>query len=309
MMINNVAFTKTNKRSSYKDNLIEKDLLTSPALFEGCLRQKLDQINYVFENEEVCRIKRNGKLPILLNIPPSTLGYFKGECLVSIDQSPMTRSELLNLATKETYFEDKKTLSNKDKGYIAVGYMLVEEDELDRNRPFKSYIVPIKQCSPSFSPCSSTYHMNPSRKGEQRFCPNPHWLPYFPWVIFAKRTLERHPKLPLPSTIAANILSYFKWGQDWDEMMNQENQNDTQMFDENKSVKRQKISEVSYESFLHPPLRVPRDYIATIKDKDEYINYVGGIDQYNQTGLQKILKHTEKVYSGWDALANSGWNI
>ena len=146
--------------------MIEKDLLTSPASYEGYLRQKLDKIKHVFENEEVRRIKRNGKLPILLNIPPSTLGYFKGECLVSIDKSPMTRNELLNIANKENYFKDKKTLSNRDKGYIAMGHMLVEEEELDKNRPFKSYIVPIKQCSPSFSPYLSTYHENPTSNGK-----------------------------------------------------------------------------------------------------------------------------------------------
>ena len=47
-----------------------------------------------FTEDELRRFTREGKIHILRNIPPSTLGYYKGECLVLINEPPMHKVKI-----------------------------------------------------------------------------------------------------------------------------------------------------------------------------------------------------------------------
>ena len=91
---------------------------------------------------------------ILRNIPPSTLGYYKGECLVSINEPPMTEVEVESIALKNpktaNWVLACQPVKTRSTIPIAVGYILVEEYhkmEEEKGRPFKSYILPSHHCS------------------------------------------------------------------------------------------------------------------------------------------------------------------
>ena len=49
-------------------------------------------LKHLFTATELMRFQREGKMHILCNIPPSTLGYYKGEYLMSINEPPILKS-------------------------------------------------------------------------------------------------------------------------------------------------------------------------------------------------------------------------
>ena len=43
------------------------------------LENEIDHLHHIFTTEDMMPMKHNEKLPMITNIPSSTLGYFKGE--------------------------------------------------------------------------------------------------------------------------------------------------------------------------------------------------------------------------------------
>ena len=77
--------------------LQEPDLPSIPPLFTihpNLIRDREAHLKHLFTEEELRQFTRDGKIHILRNIPPSTLGYYKGECLVSINEPPMQKVDL-----------------------------------------------------------------------------------------------------------------------------------------------------------------------------------------------------------------------
>ena len=60
-------------------------------------------INYLFKPKELQSYQQQGKMHILRNIPQSTLGYFRGELLVSINKLEIDRAEMDHIAIHEMY--------------------------------------------------------------------------------------------------------------------------------------------------------------------------------------------------------------
>ena len=79
-----------------------------------------------------------------------------------------------------------------------------------------------------------------------RFCPNPFWYPYYPWVADCKNVLMNKPSLPLPETLADEILSYFEWREGSHKTM------------------QEKYSNVFLKPFCNPPLGVPRSTLQNL---------------------------------------------
>ena len=104
MMMNCVDVTRRTIIRHYDEHLEINDLFTKAPSNDGNFDNKMDHINHVFNSEEVLCIKQNWRLLIMLNIPSITLGYFKGEYLVSMNEYPMTKGEILNLAHKGNLF-------------------------------------------------------------------------------------------------------------------------------------------------------------------------------------------------------------
>ena len=79
---------------------------------------------------------------MVMNIPPSTLGYKPNECIVSIQNIPMTKTDIENIAKRDQEEYTKGNMEAPSKLHIAVGYNLVQEEVENQDRKFKTYIVP-----------------------------------------------------------------------------------------------------------------------------------------------------------------------
>ena len=91
-------------------------------------REKL--LAHLFTPQELALFKSRGKMHILRNIQPSTLGYFCGEALVSITEPEVHRAELDCEARYECthYSREDNPVANIIQVPIAVGYVLVQEN-------------------------------------------------------------------------------------------------------------------------------------------------------------------------------------
>ena len=74
------------------------------------LNNREAHLKHLFTSTELMRFQREGKMHILRNIPPSTLGYYKGKCLVSINEPPMTKVELEAIPLKGHAWQSVRTL-------------------------------------------------------------------------------------------------------------------------------------------------------------------------------------------------------
>ena len=118
------------------------------------LNNREEHLKHLFTATELLRFQREGKMHILQNIPPSTLGYYKGECLVSINEPPMTKVELKAIAMRHpetaNWGRACQPIKTRTTFPIAVGYTLVKEHhelEAGKGRPFSTYILPSHHCS------------------------------------------------------------------------------------------------------------------------------------------------------------------
>ena len=147
---------------------------------------------------------------ILRNIPQSTLGYFRGESLISINELEIDRAEMDHIAIQEMY-EYEENGNDMLTLPIAVGYVLVKENKLEeKKRPFSTYIMP-----------TAIHHIKHTKKGmyqttfthqfinnKRTLRPNVHWLPYYPWMWYARHIIR---KCGIPKELAWRITSYFEW--------------------------------------------------------------------------------------------------
>ena len=159
---------------------------------------------------------------ILRNIPQSTLGYFCGESLISINENEIHKAELVEIAKREfhKYNIQQADLYAVTNVPIAVGFYLVKEMKTENEhgftRPFKMLIMP----SPDFHVKVEDIFMydnqddNYPLPGERHLKANPYWLPYYPWMWFARHALMEFGKknhMSLPFELAKRVTSYFDW--------------------------------------------------------------------------------------------------
>ena len=118
---------------SVEKEWFEKDILCDDDFLEEtpipCFLNKEKHINFIFDEEEICTLKRNGMMSTIRNTPPSTLGYFRGECLISTIEISLSRGELDSIAYKEAITTNHIRIKETDmyKIPIAVGYVLIQE--------------------------------------------------------------------------------------------------------------------------------------------------------------------------------------
>ena len=152
-------------------------------------RDKL--LQHLFSPQELQAYQCRGKMHILKNIPPSTLGYFCGESLVSINELELDRAELDSIALEEMskYSRPGENIHNIP---IAVGYVLVQENKLGEKKcPFSTYIMPtpINHIKHINERMFSGHYDNDIRTHERILRANTHWLPYYPWMWYACHTI------------------------------------------------------------------------------------------------------------------------
>ena len=146
---------------------------------------------------------------ILRNLPQSTLGYFRGELLVSIKKLEIDRAEMDHIAIHEMY-EYQRNGNNMLTLPIAVGYVLVKENKLEeKKRPFSTYIMPtainhIKHTKKGMYQTTYLHRIIPHKRILR---PNIHWLPYYPWMWYAHHIIM---KRGIPKELAWRITSYFE---------------------------------------------------------------------------------------------------
>lgn len=58
-------------------------------------------LKHLFIPQKILSYQRQGNMHILRNIPQSTLGYFRGECFISINEREIHRSELVEITKQE----------------------------------------------------------------------------------------------------------------------------------------------------------------------------------------------------------------
>ena len=154
-------------------------------------REKL--LQHLFTPQELLSYQRNGKMHILRNIPQSTLGYFCGESLISINENEISRAELVEIAKREfnKYNNLQADVFAIEHAPIAVGYHLVKEDSIANEqgieRPFKTFIMPSSEFHVKFEDIFMYDDQgdNYLLPGERHLKANPFWLPYYPWMWFA----------------------------------------------------------------------------------------------------------------------------
>ena len=105
-------------------------------------KDKVAQINHIFNKEDKTNITKKGYMKVVINIPPSTLGYEADECIVSWKNRPMTQDELKRIAKKDNNKYKEGNIKAPSCTHIAVGYKLVKEEENNLKRKFKTYIMP-----------------------------------------------------------------------------------------------------------------------------------------------------------------------
>ena len=155
---------------SYEREWFEPDILCDDNFTEEtpipCFLNKEEHIKFIFTEEEIRTFKRNGMMSVIRNTPPSTLGYFRGECLVSTIEMPMRKGELNHMAYAEMTGRSNLRIPETDtyRIPIAVGYILVQEmiQEVEdsggqlysdgKARTFRSYIAPTYKCMAMYSP-------------------------------------------------------------------------------------------------------------------------------------------------------------
>ena len=59
------------------------------------------------------KIINKGYMKVLMNIPPSTLGYTKNECIVSWKSTAMTYADLINIAEDDKKKSKRESLSHQ----------------------------------------------------------------------------------------------------------------------------------------------------------------------------------------------------
>jgi len=160
------------------------------------------QINHIFNALEKQKIINKKRMELVMDIPPSTLGYKPNVWIASWENHPMTKDEIVKTVENSQEAYENGTQEAPSKLYIAVGYVLVHENVEHQNRKFKTYIAPTNNCR------SGGWDLITSNK---QFCPNSFWFPYYPWVAYAREilTYERGPSLPFG--VADHILSFFDW--------------------------------------------------------------------------------------------------
>ena len=178
------------------------------------LNKRENLIQHLFKPQELQTYQQNGKMHILRNIPTSTLGYFQGELLISINKLEIERVELDTIAIQEmnAYNRQGENIHNMP---IAVGYILVKENKLEeKKRPFSTYIMPtpINHIKHINNNMFSSHYDNNIRLHERTLRANTHWLPYYPWMWFARHIIM---KKGIPQDIAWKITSYFDWQVDY----------------------------------------------------------------------------------------------
>ena len=134
--------------------------------------------------------------------------------LVSINKLEIERSELDTIVIQEMHEYNRHGDSIQNMP-IAVGYVSVKENKLeDKQRPFSTYIMPtpINHIKHINDRMFSSHYDNDIRLQERILRPNTHWLPYYPWVWFARHIIM---KRGIPKEIAWRITSYFEWQVDY----------------------------------------------------------------------------------------------
>ena len=186
---------------------------------KNILDNKVAQLHKIMSPAERKEIRKSPKkMSLLMNTPPSTLGYNRKECIILLQCSPMTKEEVDKIAKADRYGDSDENMQFPNQVNIAVGYVLVQEERSNNKRKFNSYIVPTRECSTA-SPLYRLGQWNLVNDGwnlinnppTKRFRPNPFWYPYYPWVADCKQVLMNKPSFPLPEHLAEEILSYFEW--------------------------------------------------------------------------------------------------
>ena len=62
---------------------------------------KVAQIKHIFNEEDKTNLTNKEYMKVVINIPPSTLGYEADECIVSWKNRLMTQDELKRISEKE----------------------------------------------------------------------------------------------------------------------------------------------------------------------------------------------------------------
>ena len=164
-----------------------------PCLKQPHLNDRNELLNHLFTPQELLSYQRRGKMHILRNIPQSTLGYFCGESLISINERELHRAELVEIAKKEfnlyiNQFSPYQAVVNVP---IAVGFYLMKEMSTVNEKgfpcPFKTFIMPSPYLHVKYEYIFMYDHQeeNYPLTGERHLKANPYWLPYYPWMWFA----------------------------------------------------------------------------------------------------------------------------
>ena len=92
------------------------------------LQDKLAQINHIFSALEKQHIMNRNRMKLVMDIPPSTLGYTPNDWIASWENNPMTKDEIEKISEESQEAYERGTLEAPSKIYIAVGYVLVQEE-------------------------------------------------------------------------------------------------------------------------------------------------------------------------------------
>ena len=122
-------------------------------------------------------------MKLLINTPPSTLGYKKDECLISWKCPPMTEAELKKIASRDRFGDSEENMRTPNQVNKAVGYTLVQEERNNNKRKFNLYIVPTKECSTRTPDYRSNGWNLVNGPANKRFCPNLFLVPLLPMGI------------------------------------------------------------------------------------------------------------------------------
>ena len=219
---------------------------------KNIFNDKVAQIQHILKEEDMTGIIKKGYMKVLMNIPPSTLGYTKNECIVSWKSAAMTHVDLINIAKEDNKKYKKGAIEPPSRSSIAVGYKLVREEDNNKKRKFQTYIIPTDDCERNKAKYYELDKIeNPTNK---RFRPNTLWYPYYPWVAYARCVLTHQKGPSLPIGVADKILSYFEW---------RENSHQEQ------NLKHESPNNTSFwapEPYCHPPIQQSRNDFMCINE-------------------------------------------
>ena len=86
-------------------------------------------------------------MTMMINTPPSTIGYKKNKYIVAWQHKPLSKDEVIKIAEKDQFGDTSENMKTPSMVNIAVGYTLVKENRRIREGKFSSYIVPTKEAS------------------------------------------------------------------------------------------------------------------------------------------------------------------